>query len=64
MRKTKQDNDVTNCICVIYIEIEIELLGPLNQVHMLPKPEKTITWPIVQVRFTPKKKLSYRDQSD
>ena len=25
MMKFKQDNDVTDCICVVYIEIEIEL---------------------------------------
>ena len=39
-------------------------IGTYEPVHMLPKPEKTMTWPIVKVWFTPKKKLSYHDQSD
>ena len=28
--KTRQENDITDCICVVYIEIEIELLGPIE----------------------------------
>lgn len=31
---------------------------------MLPKPNKTMTWSTIQVRFTLKKKLSYHDQLD
>ena len=26
MMKTKQNNDVTDCICVVYVDNEIELL--------------------------------------
>ena len=29
MTKTKQDNDVIDCISLIYVETKTELLGPL-----------------------------------
>lgn len=29
--KARQDNDVTNCICVIYTEKDIELLSLIGQ---------------------------------
>lgn len=27
--KTRKNNDVTNCIGLVYVKIEIELLGPI-----------------------------------
>ena len=30
MTKTRQDNDVTNCISLVYAEIETKLWGPIE----------------------------------
>ena len=30
VKKTKKDNNVTNCTCAVYVENDIKLLGPIR----------------------------------
>ena len=65
MKKTRQDNNVTNITSVISVEYDTELLRQIRQCAIYDKKwGRTMTWIIVNVRSKLKIKLNCHDLSD
>ena len=62
MMKTRQDNNMIDCIGLVYVETETKLSRP--KCGLWWKPDKTMMWLIIEVCSTLKMILNCHDQSD
>ena len=65
MKKTRQDNNVTNITSVIFVEYDTELLKQIRQCAIYDKKRgRTMMWIIVKVHSKLKINLNCHDLSD
>lgn len=62
--KTWKNNNINNRVGLIYVKNYIELLGLIEPVQSMMKPDKIMMLSIFHMRFMTKTKLSYYDRSN